>query len=705
MAHMTAAEVVSGRWQESCLAISFRSCQLTGAAHLGEALRTAGDGGVQPSDVGHLDLGENELTALDELAPFSRLLSLDVSHNSVDSLPVTSLPRTLLHLNAAYNRLESVDGIGALTQLAELNLSYNLLTSCAPLEALLQLQLLFVGGNRIASLNGLASLARLELIDLRFNYVEKAADLRLLALNAALYTLTLQGNPVSKLPNYRALVASTLPALISLDGAKMPRSSAQRKAGCTARHPSLVGVAPAFSGGSTTTATRPSQHKPVHAHTRYGGGAPTRPPATPRLTLLSATGTEARGPGAGVGALNTALRRSVSASTMQFVPEGVADRTPRQRVAPTPPPTPPAPRSATTNAALAASGLPTGSTMRSTMANARGDAATAGAVGRGGATGVVPAPPAAAPPAAGGAGRHPLLKSGERKGGGMVQAVAAAVASKEAALAMRAKLHAACDRTPRTAPSGGAAGGGAMRGGAAGGGAPSATACAACAPLATSGIRKSGSATAGSGRLGLTATASSERLGLTTTASSERLGLTTDHRGLTRSMSAESTRPSAPPSTTPSLSTRKVCSPTDPCQPRIPQLDGPHMASCSPYVAQPANVGSHSARAPAHNVVVKVKAPAAALSAEKGMMERAFEVGCGLKVRHGLAGRRRARSHARARVFACVCVCVCVCVRLCADVPPPATPPDALSQVQQGVFVPSESPVTLLESLLKMQAS
>ena len=45
-----------------------------------------------------------------------------------------------------------------------------------------------------------------------------------------------------------------------------------------------------------------------------------------------------------------------------------------------------------------------------------------------------------------------------------------------------------------------------------------------------------------------------------------------------------------------------------------------------------------------------------AWSAEKGLMELAFEIGCGIKV-------------------------------------------------QKGVFVPAESPITLLESLLKMQAA
>lgn len=176
------------RWQEEGLSISFRSCQLTGLAVLAEALKqtagTNGAGEVQPADVGHLDLGENELTALGELKPFHRLLSLDISHNNVEML--AQMPPSLLHLNASYNRLESAQGVAVMPGLIELNLSYNLITSCQPFEPLVQLQVLLLGGNRIGSLIGLASLARLELLDLRFNYIEKHGEVRAAAPRAQL---------------------------------------------------------------------------------------------------------------------------------------------------------------------------------------------------------------------------------------------------------------------------------------------------------------------------------------------------------------------------------------------------------------------------------------------------------------------------------------------------------------------------------------
>ena len=216
----------SPRWQEDGLSVSFRSCQLVSLAPIAGTLTSQGR---DPAEVNHLDLGENELTSLEKLGTFDRLLSLDVSHNSIDALPAPALPPTLLHLNVAYNRLEGAGGVGSLSRLIELNLSYNLLTSCQAFEPMTQLQVLLLGGNRIASLIGLEPLTRLEVLDLRFNYVEKPAELRLLGVNATLRALTLQGNPVAKHPSYRAMVGSTLPALLSLDSSKMPRSSAQRQ--------------------------------------------------------------------------------------------------------------------------------------------------------------------------------------------------------------------------------------------------------------------------------------------------------------------------------------------------------------------------------------------------------------------------------------------------------------------------------------------
>ena len=48
---------------------------------------------------------------------------------------------------------------------------------------------------------------------MRFNYIERQAELRLLSMNSALRTLAMHGNPIAKQPGHRAQVGST-PTLI-----------------------------------------------------------------------------------------------------------------------------------------------------------------------------------------------------------------------------------------------------------------------------------------------------------------------------------------------------------------------------------------------------------------------------------------------------------------------------------------------------------
>lgn len=326
----TAMTGTSPRWQEKGLSISFRACQLASMKAVADAL-DAGETAVSPQAVGHLDLAENELESIELLRPYSRLLSLDVSHNNVEQL--VGLPPTLLHLNVAYNRLEGIEGIGSWGGgLLELNLSYNLLTSLQPLEQITQLQVLLAGGNRISSLIGLAGLGRLELCDARFNYVEKTSELRLLSMNTSLRTLSLGGNPVAKQPSYRPSLASILPGLLILDGQKMPRSSAQRQAAATR---------PTSRDNAVAAASR--------RHTRYAQSE-AKPPPSPALTLLpqapaasagsnfmpgrcvgrqmlDATGLVPAVPGARRGgataALDASLLRSQATASMQFVPQAV----------------------------------------------------------------------------------------------------------------------------------------------------------------------------------------------------------------------------------------------------------------------------------------------------------------------------------------------------------------------------------------------
>ena len=216
------------RWQEEGLSISFRACQLRGLSAITDALQqiASSSNPVEPSDISHLDLAENELEEAEDLSQFSSLLSIDISHNSLTE--VSRFPTGLLHLNGAYNHLESADRFSILGSLVELNLGYNLLTSVAAFERLTNLQVvrpldrllrrllhprernradpprlplctrgvarslhvarpqsrtvapqvLLLPGNRITALHGLAALSKLTLLDLKLNYIEKVGEVR-----------------------------------------------------------------------------------------------------------------------------------------------------------------------------------------------------------------------------------------------------------------------------------------------------------------------------------------------------------------------------------------------------------------------------------------------------------------------------------------------------------------------------------------------
>jgi hypothetical protein len=732
------------RWQEDGLSISFRSCQLADLSALSGALQQAGkqqeDGGggiVEAYDVGHLDLGENELCTIRGLAPFSRLLSLDVSHNNIETLDV-ALPPTLLHLNASYNRLESAAGVGALTKLVELNLSYNLVTACLPLETLTQLEVLLLGGNRVSSLVGLLPLARLELLDLRFNYVEKLSEvragppvhrvrrpasltaphrlppvayvarvapsrlttdacprtrvthvqLRLLALNSTLRTLTLQGNPVAKLANYRAAVGSTLPALLSLDSVKMPRSSTQRQAAAAMSQPP--------NGGPTvTSATRTAASKPLRSHTRYGS-AETKATVAPALTLLPAQQTAAAAAqptpsSRSGGALNASILRSSCATSYQFVPTSLTAGAWQ----------PPSPRSAAPcTGGRGTSAAATGAAIAA-AAIASSNAAPGGVGTPASARLVAPPPPAlSSARAIGGAGGAGACASSGGSsprrvlGGEQKRALAAAVASKEATLALRNSLSSArADLHQQLLLNKLAAAARAAEGGDEslttpihrapkpyrGGGPPSA---AAAAPTVQSsgaltrgfsfgaadsavdprqflrrgsglggGAGGPGPGAAGAGadcgrseqrvtRPPLSARQSTpgvgRKLDLTTCSAS---GASSSARGLVRSMSAEAIRPGKKVA----AAAVAVASLT-----RSPSSETVLPVHLTSQISPPLRRSNTSREA--------AGAAEAAASAAVGLMEHAFEVGSGINVK-------------------------------------------------KGVFLPAESPATLLETLLKMQAS
>ena len=294
------------RWQDEGTSLSFRACAVNSIDPVLAAIKNEK---VDPKTIAHLDLAENQIhQQTHKLKSFRCLLSLDLAHNSVENLQIDSLPAPLLHLNLSYNRLEDVNAINSLHNVVELNLSYNLLTSIAPLETLTNLQVLLAAGNRLSECIGLTGLTELELLDMRHNYISKIADVRPLALNTKLRTLSLVGNPVAKQAGFRSAIINMLPTLYVLDGQKTPRSSLNSQRDKASSTPSSVqhtryGTVHK-TPSSYSSATR--LQSPSQANTGATTLSKNRPAAIPH------------------GSLESNLRRSSSANSLRFGPSANA---------------------------------------------------------------------------------------------------------------------------------------------------------------------------------------------------------------------------------------------------------------------------------------------------------------------------------------------------------------------------------------------
>ncbi|CAN0028024.1 unnamed protein product [Choristocarpus tenellus] len=80
---------------------------------------------------------------------------------------------------------------------------------------------LFLSNNSLASLHGLGSFQKLCVLGLADNLLRYVSDLEPLSSLPLLEALSLRGNPVRWMPNYRAHVVSLLPGLRELDGAEV----------------------------------------------------------------------------------------------------------------------------------------------------------------------------------------------------------------------------------------------------------------------------------------------------------------------------------------------------------------------------------------------------------------------------------------------------------------------------------------------------
>ncbi|OQR89619.1 hypothetical protein THRCLA_22657 [Thraustotheca clavata] len=139
------------------------------------------------------------------LGGFDGVPSIDMSRNQFRITP-HNFCVNLIALNLSFNCIEDIRGLKTLTQLQSLDLSYNRLYQVDVLlhcTSLIELQL---QGNRLSSSKGIESLKELKRLNMSDNLIETPDAIRGLSLNVSLQSLSLEGNPISLIKEYRVLV-------------------------------------------------------------------------------------------------------------------------------------------------------------------------------------------------------------------------------------------------------------------------------------------------------------------------------------------------------------------------------------------------------------------------------------------------------------------------------------------------------------------
>ncbi|KAH8413125.1 hypothetical protein KR009_008188 [Drosophila setifemur] len=120
---------------------------------------------------------------------------------------------TTLCLNC--NKIEVIEHIGMLTALKELNLSFNYIMRIQNLESLVNLEKLSLFSNRIQKIENLHTLNKLVILSIGNNLIDTLEGIERLRFASSLKVLNLEGNPISKLPDFplSLFVTAILPQL------------------------------------------------------------------------------------------------------------------------------------------------------------------------------------------------------------------------------------------------------------------------------------------------------------------------------------------------------------------------------------------------------------------------------------------------------------------------------------------------------------
>lgn len=123
----------------------------------------------------------------------------------------------LIKLCLDNNIIEEVVNLGHLTSLKWLDLSFNKITEIKCLDKLIHLEDLSLCSNRISSIDGLEKCSNLQCFSIGNNKIDSLEQVIRLRQLGGLRMLTLSGNPICKVPEYKMIVLAYVDTIKYLD--------------------------------------------------------------------------------------------------------------------------------------------------------------------------------------------------------------------------------------------------------------------------------------------------------------------------------------------------------------------------------------------------------------------------------------------------------------------------------------------------------
>ncbi|XP_017075729.2 dynein regulatory complex subunit 3 isoform X1 [Drosophila eugracilis] len=172
----------------------------------------------QMIETAYLEEGQKgEARRLHQLEPvvYDRITTMRLEFKNILRIDHLWMMPNLTKLCLNCNKIEVIEHLEMLTALKDLNLSFNYITRIENLETLVNLEKLSLFSNRIRKIENIHTLKNLVILSIGNNLIDTVEGIERLRFVSSLKVLNLEGNPISKTPDFplSSYVTAILPQL------------------------------------------------------------------------------------------------------------------------------------------------------------------------------------------------------------------------------------------------------------------------------------------------------------------------------------------------------------------------------------------------------------------------------------------------------------------------------------------------------------